>query len=530
MSKRRVKKTNHALVEGIGLDVEHPSTGEFGADLNEGLDIEADEGTEPGPGSSNYEEANDNEPQSDSDTGGAAQEGEEAASDAAGEEQADAAEGSQADHDQAADAQAEASDSADDGYDYGEELNRAAAGGRQRIAASPFVSAKWKNIRPREWLYAGHYIRGYVSGTSAPSKQGKSTLILVEAVSMVTGFDLLGVGSAKMPRHPLRVWVWNGEDPEEEIVRRLKGICLYYGRAEEEDQEELAHERFDFTFEDLDGRLFLNSGRDMPIKIATLDRNGHSIKIAEPVVDDMIETIIDNEIDVTSIDPFINAHSVPENDPAIDAVVGAFKDVAHRSNSSIEHVQHTRKPRTHGESVTSDDSRGSTAIVAAWRDSRVVNVMSEDEAKQYEIDNRFRFLKVDSDRPNMTVRGENAAWRYLESVSLRNAMDGLRADSVGVAVPWSPPEKGEFEKEADAQKILAAVLELIDQGRRITKQAGGDYTAGDLVGYMHRQKGVKTTKDAIRAVLLAACEGRDATIEYHAGNRGDTGYRRVKKA
>ncbi len=524
MRKARVKKADRDLADGIGLDVALTPNDEIVAGLNEGLGIEPGDAGGPAPeANDNDEGANDNEPQLGAEAEAAPTQENEAGGDAGGDDaQADAA------HEE--DAQAGDTCGADDSYDYSEELNRAAAGGRQKIAASPFDSAKWKNIRPREWLYGGHYIRGYVTGTSAPSKQGKSTVELVEAVSMVTGFDLLGVGSAKMSPHPLRVWVWNGEDPEEEIVRRLKGICLYYGRAAAEAEEEPAHERFDFTFEDLDGRLFLNSGRDMPIKIATLDRYGHSIKIAEPVVDDMIETIVDNEIDVTVIDPFINAHSVPENDPAIDAVVGAFKDVAHRSNSSVEHVQHTRKPRTHAEAVTSDDSRGSTAIVAAWRDSRVVNIMSEDEAKEYDVDNRYRFLKVDSDRPNMTVRGEGAAWRYLESVSLYNAMDGLRADSVGVAVPWSPPEKNEFEKEADAEKILAAVLELIDQGKRITKQAGGDYTVGDLVGYMQRQKNVKTTKDAIHAVLLAACEGRGATIEYHAGNRGDTGYRRVKKA
>ena len=421
-------------------------------------------------------------------------------------------------------APSDAAQPADDSYDFAAELNRAQ---RRKIAATPFCSANWANLPPREWLYAGHYIRGYVTGTSAPSKQGKSTLILVEAISMVTGFDLLGVGVDKMPPYPLRVWVWNGEDPEEEIVRRIKAICLYYGRAETAEEDEPPHPRFDFYFEDLDGCLFLNSGRDMPIKIATLDRNGHSIKVAEPVVDAMIETIIDNEIDVTTIDPFITAHAVPENDTGIDAVVGAFKDVAHRSHSSIELVQHTRKPRRPGDEVTSDDSRGSSAIIAAWRDSRVVNVMSEADAAKYAVPNRYRFLRVESDRANMTARGEGQAWRYLESVSLNNAVDGRPADSVGVAVPWSPPEKGDFEKAAEAEAILKAILELIDQNKRITKQAGGDYTIGDLVGYMNRQKNVNTTKDAIKTVLASACEGKDAQLEYHAGNRGNTGYRRV---
>lgn len=345
MRKARVKTADRKLAEMLGLDVEHMSDVEIAARLNEGLG----EAGGPTPEANDDDEGvSDNERRPGAEAEASPIQETETEADAAGGEDAQA-ESSRAEHDQAEDAQAEDSGGAHDGYDYGEELNRAAAGGRRKITASPFDSARWKTIRPRQWLYGDHYIRGYVTGTSAPSKQGKSTVILVEAVSMVTGFDLLGVGSAKMPQRPLKVWVWNGEDPEEEIVRRLKGICLYYGQAAAQDEEEPAHERFDFTFEDLDGRLFLNSGRDMPIKIATLDRYGHSIKLAEPVVDDMIETIGDNEIDVTMIDPFINAHSVPENDPAIDAVVGAFKDVAHRSNSSVEHVQHTRKPRTHAD-------------------------------------------------------------------------------------------------------------------------------------------------------------------------------------
>ena len=77
-----------------------------------------------------------------------------------------------------------------------EELTQDPANDNTRpISATPFDPAKWFNIPPREWLYGGHYIRSYVTGTSAPSKQGKSTLHLAEAVSMMTGLDLLRVRS-----------------------------------------------------------------------------------------------------------------------------------------------------------------------------------------------------------------------------------------------------------------------------------------------------------------------------------------------
>ena len=339
-----------------------------------------------------------------------------------------------------------------------------------------------------------------------------------------------------MPKHRLKVWVWNGEDPADEIVRRLKAICLYYGRrddiTETPDGDEPLPPRFDFTFEDLKGYLYLDSGRDTPIKIATLNRQGHNIEVAKPVVREMIRAIDGEGIDVVGIDPFINAHSVPENDAAIDAVVGAFKDIAYQTGVAIEHVHHTRKPRGHDNEVTSDDSRGSTAILAAWRDSRVINIMSADEAMEQGVSNRLRFIKLESDRPNMTVRGEGVKWFYLESVNIENATDDYpKGDDVGIVVPWSPPTKTVDEKATDAVRILDAVLELLDDGKRITKERGGDYSVKQLVGYLKRQKGIVAKVAEIQGVLLAASEGADAKLEYSEDSHSKKpSYRRARRA
>ncbi len=402
---------------------------------------------------------------------------------------------------------------------------------RKRIEAKPFDPSKWQSIPPREWLYDDHYIRNFVTGTSAPSKQGKSTLVLAEAISMATGLDLLRVGPARMPSKRLKVWIWNGEDTEEELARRIKAICFYYGRARMNDAtgEEPDQDRFDFDFEDLRGYLYLDSGRDTPIKIAAIESGGHSIKIAKPVVDDMVATIDGEGIDVTIIDPFINAHMIPERDERMDAVVGAFKDIAYRTETAIEHVHHTRKPLRGGGDVTSDDSRGSTAIVAAWRDSRVINVMNEDEAKEQGIVNRLRYIRVDSDRPNMTARGERVRWYYMESVSLDNRTADRPADDVGIVVPYDPPRKSEADKVSDALRIVGAVLKLLDDGKRVTKQTGGDYTIAELVPYLKRRADIKATKAEIKDALFGACEGPDAALEYVSDpKRGQAGFRRVK--
>ena len=71
---------------------------------------------------------------------------------------------------------------------------------------------------------------------------------------MASGRALLGI----KPVQKVRVWYWNGEDPEEETDRRLAAACPHFGIRPEE----------------INGYLFTDSGREMPIKIAEQTRTG----------------------------------------------------------------------------------------------------------------------------------------------------------------------------------------------------------------------------------------------------------------
>ena len=115
---------------------------------------------------------------------------------------------------------------------------------------------KWRNPETfprRQFAYGRHYARRFVSATIATTKTGKTTLTLVEAVAMASGRNLLGVE----PGRPMKVWCFNGEDPREEIERRVTGICL--------------HCRIDRK--EIEGNLFIDSGRDTEIIVATQTRN-----------------------------------------------------------------------------------------------------------------------------------------------------------------------------------------------------------------------------------------------------------------
>jgi RecA-family ATPase len=83
-------------------------------------------------------------------------------------------------------------------------------------------------------------IRKFVSATVSPGAIGKSSLVAAESMAQITGKSLLGI----TPKRPLRVWLWNLEDPQGETERKLQAAALRYG----------------ITPEDIGDRLYVNSG------------------------------------------------------------------------------------------------------------------------------------------------------------------------------------------------------------------------------------------------------------------------------
>ena len=96
------------------------------------------------------------------------------------------------------------------------------------IKATPFAWVMPSAIEPRDWLYGRHLIRKFLSATVAPGGLGKSSLVLVEALSIATGRALL---VDKAPPEG-KVWYWNGEDPYDELQRRVMAACTHYGIAQ----------------------------------------------------------------------------------------------------------------------------------------------------------------------------------------------------------------------------------------------------------------------------------------------------------
>src|SRR5262245_5672934 len=182
------------------------------------------------------------------------------------------------------------------------------AAGNDRVSATPYRWTEPAGIPPRQWLLGRHLIRKFLSVTVSAGGVGKSSLELVEAVGLACGRDLL----SDKPIAPRAVWYWNGEDPLEELQRRVQAIALHYGLREA----------------DLGGRLFLDSGRLQRIVLARDDRR-EGITVNRALAASLVETLTAHRIDVLILDPFVGVHAVSENDNgAIDRVAKQLAAIA----------------------------------------------------------------------------------------------------------------------------------------------------------------------------------------------------------
>lgn len=319
---------------------------------------------------------------------------------------------------------------------------------RKSLSAKPYIFVDAAAIPKREWIGGRHLIRKFVSMTIAPGNIGKSSLVIAELLALASGKPILGHAIER----PYAVWYWNLEDPYDELQRRVQAAMQHYG----------------LTPEDIGGRLFVNSGRDDPLRIAIADKNG--ARIVRPIVDAFTAEMIARQIDVVSIDPFVSSHGVPENDNlGMDMVSKEWGRVADRANAAIDLVHHTRKASGADVEVTTESARGGKALSDAARDVRVLNRMARDEAEKAGIENHRLYFRTYSDKANMAPPADHSEWFKLESVALANG------DDVGVVVPWQWPDPFADVTADHVRRVQAALRD---------KEYAANIRAKDWVGFL----------------------------------------------
>jgi hypothetical protein len=348
------------------------------------------------------------------------------------------------------------------------------------VTATPFPWPDPRSIPPREFLLGDHLIRGFCSATVSPGGLGKSSLLIAEAASLITGRALL---HNVQPHEPANVWIWNGEDPLIELYRRVAAVMKHY----------------QIRREDCPGQLFIDSGRDTKIVIAEIDKKRGNV-INRPIVDQIIERIKENRIGAMVVDPFVASHRVQENDNnAIDEVAREWSSIAEKTGCAIDLVHHVRK--TGDFEVTVEMARGATSFISAVRHARVLNGMSKEEAEKSGAGNRRQYFRVNDGKANMTVADESSRWFRMESVDLENDAQGRFSDNVGVVTEWRWPDPLDEITAAD----LKRVLNIVAQGEwreNIQSKSWVGIAAADALGFDISDKAQKARVNALIKIWI----------------------------
>ncbi len=315
----------------------------------------------------------------------------------------------------------------------------AAARALAGFTLTPVTAPAPAQIPPRQWLYGRSVIAGFPSVLVAPGGTGKSALTLAEGLAMASGKTLF---AGEKPVRPLRVWMHNAEDPQDEQLRRLAAAQAHYGISDAE----------------IGGRLFMTSGRELPLCLARMGRNGP--EVVPGVVERLVDLMLDAKVDVLVLDPLGATHSLPENDnTAVNVLVGALRQIADRTGAAVVCVHHTSKVAGADMGAAgANAARGASALVDGARIVRQLVRMSEAEAKKFGIaeDERHQYVRVENGKANLAPAAK-ARWRRLASVPLNNGTAEYPAgDTVAVVEDWKPrdPMVG---TPSDLHRVQAAI-------------------------------------------------------------------------
>jgi hypothetical protein len=307
----------------------------------------------------------------------------------------------------------------------------------EQFPATPLDWDEMVSVKPREWVYGHFLIKRFVSALGAPGGTGKTAYAFTTALCVATGRELLG----EQVHEPGNVWIYNLEDPKDELLRRFWAACRHHGVEKTE----------------IIGRVFLDSGRDRPLVIASVVRD---MLIASPVVPLLVEELKRRDIRLLIVDPFVRSHRLKENDnDHIDFAVSLWAEVADKANCCILLVHHFHKGGKSGEASA---FRGASSLIDAGRAALTLAPMTEQESQRFGIDadHRWQYIRVDNAKLNLAPPPENALWLKLVGVDLENSKTDRPSDRVQTVEKWEQPSPW----EGMPMSMVVRILDKIERG------------------------------------------------------------------
>jgi hypothetical protein len=291
----------------------------------------------------------------------------------------------------------------------------------------------------------------------------------------------LSIASGKQITHdPVRqdgaVWIYNTEDPYDELERRIVAAARYHKLTRADTQ-----------------RLYYTSGYDKPLTFAKYDE-GNRPGLNEGLIGHMIGFIREKAIRLLIIDPFVECHQVKENDnDAINLVMQGFRRIALETGCALGLVHHSSKGTDANSRGNADKARGASALVSAARVAHTLYPMTSKEGKDYLLpagDHRW-YVRVDNAKSNLAPPTERYTWYKKQSVQLLFDADEDPTGTLEPVVLDAVTNSG----KVDVGSLAAALLEP-GESRSIHQLATILVDSGRLEGALN------TVKNKIEGAFL----------------------------
>jgi RecA-family ATPase len=336
----------------------------------------------------------------------------------------------------------------------------------------------YEKLPKRQWVLGRRLIRGFVSLLIAPGGASKSTLSMLDLLAVATGQPLTGEEVYESGA----VWVWNTEDPDDELARRIHASAQHHkvGRP--------ALERF-----------HVSSGLTRQLTMAASERG--VVAVNEALVSAIIAYIRDQGIVVWCVDPLAEAHQLEENDnQQMVALMRVFRRVAQESGCCVLLVHHTRKPgNTGGGEGDMNTARGASSVVGAARIVHTLYSMSAKEADVYGIseDARRWYVRLDDAKGNLSPPADGVRWFRRVDHVLPNG------DHVGTL---ETVKLEKVEKE-DLGPVRDGVFRMMAKGMYVGYKSTLDEVAADLKTKDDEQEFQGTRRNTLVRQVREAFQG-----------------------
>lgn len=362
-----------------------------------------------------------------------------------------------------------------------------------KVINAPERRVAIKPPEPRQWLHGRYLIRGHMTMTAAPGGTGKSTAVMTELLEIACQKNVTG---QKLWR-PAKVLYINGEDPIDEIERRLYACILKHGF----DRDLIAERFWYYSGRDFDGGLHFVEMNDSGV----VEINKAAVEVVERLIDE-------SGAEIVCIDPLSSFHGVNENSNSeVRGLMDALRSIAHSKGVSFHMVHHSVKEAIQNKAMGAESARGASAFLDACRIVRTLRHLTKDENKRAGMQEGDKSLvRTVIGKGNMTQAGDGTFMFKLSGIDLGNGDEVYpEGDNVGVIeasnVNIEADSFDDMHWQADAARALLD-LSREDQEYRVYPGSGPRHTNW-LGNFMMKALAVEVNADMDAALSLLEAEG-----------------------